>query len=106
MKLFVCRTLSIMPEHIIDFVTEKCWFVGSFEDAWAFAFTGNDLKDQHLIFLSDELMQQSEQQISYSIAHEIGHIILQHRNSVLVPQTKEEIRIQEKDANEFAKKYF
>ena len=28
--------------------------MGSMEDTWAFAFTGNDLKDQHLIFLSDE----------------------------------------------------
>lgn len=79
--------------------------MGSFEEAWAFAFTGNDLKDQHLVFLSDELLMQDEKQIHYTIAHEIGHVVLNHKNSTLVKQTKEEIRKQEKEADEFAKEY-
>src|SRR5690242_7561043 len=89
MKIHVCETLAAMPEDIIDFVTQSCWFMGSMEDAWAFTFTGNELKNQHLIFLSDELLMQTDGQIHYSIAHEIGHVMLGHRNSVLVQQTKE-----------------
>ena len=75
------------------------------EDAYGFTFTGNDLKNQHLIFLSDELFRESKEQISRTIAHEIGHVILNHRNSTLTSQTKEEIRKQEKEADAFAKEY-
>ena len=105
MKVYVCETLSLMPGNIIDFITLNCWFFASMEDAWAFTFTGNDLNNQHLIFLSDELLFQNPPQIRYTIAHEIGHVILGHRNSVLEKQTREEIRKQEKKADEFARKY-
>jgi Zn-dependent protease with chaperone function len=94
-----------MPDEIVDFVTKNCWFLGSMKDAWAFTFTGNDLKDQHLIFLSDALMNQNSKQIQFSIAHEIGHVILGHRNSTLVKQSKEEIKKQEKEADTFAEKF-
>jgi len=75
------------------------------EDAWAFTFTGNDLKEKHLIFLSDDLLSQDTGQIQYSIAHEIGHVMLRHRNSVLERQTKQEVRRQEKEADNFAKQF-
>ena len=105
MKINVCETLALMPDEIIDHITSSCWFFASLEDAWAFTFTGNDLKNQHLIFLSDELLFQDKEQIIHTIAHEIGHVILKHRNSVLEKQTKEEIKKQENEADEFAGKY-
>jgi hypothetical protein len=105
MKLHVCKVVSLLPDNIAEFITSNCWFLGSLEDAWAFTFTGNDLKDQHLIFLSDELLSQDEQQIHYSICHEIGHVMLGHRNSVLVRQSKEEINQQELEADEFTRQY-
>lgn len=106
LRWFVCSSLAEMPENVISHVTQTTWFVGSMDDAWAFTFTGNDLNDQHLVFLSDDLFAQSEEQIYYTIAHEIGHVILGHRNSTLIKQSKEEIKIQEKQAHEFAIKYF
>lgn len=66
---------------------------------------GNDLKNQHLIFLSDDLFRESPNQIRYTIVHEIGHVILGHRNSILERQSKVEIRIQEKEADDFAKQF-
>jgi Zn-dependent peptidase ImmA (M78 family) len=105
MKLHVCETLSLMPEEIIEFVTVNCWFMASMEDAYAFTFTGSDLRENHLIFLSDELLNQDESQIKYTIAHEIGHVVLGHRNSVFVRQGKNEIQAQEKEADEFARKF-
>jgi Zn-dependent peptidase ImmA (M78 family) len=105
MKAYVCLTLSLMPDEIINYITSNCWFFASMEDAYGFTFNGNDLKNQHLIFLSDDLLLQTDKQIQYTIAHEIGHVILLHRNSVLEKQTKEEIKNQEKEADEFAKKY-
>ena len=105
MREYVCKAVAKLSREEQTFVTHSCWFVGSMEDAWAFAFTGNDLKDQHLIFLSEELLRQDEKQIFYSIIHEIGHVMLGHRNSVFSKQTKQEIKFQETQADAFAKRY-
>lgn len=105
LKHAVSQTMTFLPLEIIDYITTKCWFVGSLEDAWAFTFTGNDIKDQHLVFLSDELFHQPEEQIRYTILHEIGHVMLKHRNATLVKQSKQEIKRQEQEAHAFAKSY-
>lgn len=105
LKKWVCKTLSIMNREIIEFVTQNCWFVSSMEDAYGFTFTGNDLRNAHLIFLSEELFYQNHNQIQYTIAHEIGHVILGHRNSTLEAQTKKEVKEQERQADEFAKSF-
>ncbi len=102
----VCQTLLIFPSRIINYVTKHCWFVGSFEDGWGFTLRGKELgKDECLIFLSDELLGEDEEQIRYTIVHEIGHVVLGHRNSILEVQTKAEVRKQERQAHEFAE-YF
>jgi Zn-dependent peptidase ImmA (M78 family) len=105
LKQCVCETIYKMPIAIQSFITQNCWFMGSIDDAWAFTFTGNDLKNQHLIFLSDDLLLQEKDQITFTIAHEIGHVILKHRNSTLVKQSKNEINRQEKEADDFAKEF-
>lgn len=105
MKHHVCEVLSQMNEEIIDHITSSCWFFSSMDDAWAFTLVGNELAHQHIVFLSDELLVQPHTQIHYTIAHEIGHIILGHRNSILTKQSIGEIRRQEKEADEFAKKF-
>lgn len=103
MKKIVCETVSIFSEEIIQKVTSKCWVVSSFEDGWAFVLRGDELKkDESLIFLSDELLKENEKQIKYTIAHEVAHVILGHRNSIGKPQTKSEVAKQEKEADEFA----
>lgn len=105
-KRIVAQTLLIFPNNIIDFVTKHCWIVSSFEDGWAFTLKANDLKKgEYLIFLSDELLSESVDQIRYTLAHEIGHVILGHRNSIGKIQSKSEIRIQERQAHAFVKHY-
>ncbi len=106
MRYHVAEVLSKLPDTIVIYITQYCWFMASMDDAWAFTFTGDDLIDQHLIFLSDELLSQTHEQIHYTIAHEIGHVILGHRNSVLIKQTKKEVGKQEKEAHDFAIQYF
>jgi len=105
MQKYVCEVVALMPKNVISYITETCWFLGSMDDAWAFTFTGNDIRNQHLIFLSDELLAQHASQIRYTIAHEIGHVMLKHRNSVFVKQPQGEIKKQEKEADKFAKMY-
>ena len=107
MQKLVCETLLVFPKDIVDFVTSNVWFVTSFEDAWGFVLKVDELgaKGKHLIFLGDELFEQDHYAQKYEIAHEIGHVILKHRNAISAPQTKEEIAKQEKEAHEFAVKY-
>jgi len=106
MKRIVCETMLIFTSEVIEHVTSTCWFVSSFDDSWAFALKGDELqKHDHLIFLSDELLSEPMEQIRFTICHEIGHVILEHKNAILIPQTKREIAKQEKEADEFAKFY-
>lgn len=105
MKKLVCETLLLMPPKVIAYVTRNCWFLSSTTDAWAYTFHGRDIASQHLIFLSDELLTQEREQIQYTIAHEIGHVILKHRNSVNYRQTSHEIQKQEREADDFAQSF-
>lgn len=106
MEKVVCETILVFPDEIIEFITKNCWFVGSFEDGWAFAIRGDELKrNEFLIYLSDQLFVQRKRDIRYTIAHEIGHVVLGHKNSILELQTKQEIRKQEKQARDFALKH-
>lgn len=105
MQLLVCETLSKMPDKIINLITSDCWFLASTDDAWAFTFHGDDAKGEHLIFLSDDLLSQPAVQIRWTIAHEIGHILLGHKNDIGIGQTKAEINRQEKEADGFARQF-
>lgn len=106
MKRHVAEVLWKMPEDIVAFVTANVWFVTSFDDAWAFTFIGNDFENKHVIFLSDDLLQEDVSQIYWTIAHEIGHVILGHKNRFLEKFGKEKTQRQEKEADTFAAQYF
>lgn len=105
MREIVCRTLLALPDEIIKYVCARVWFMSSPEDAWAFTFRGSEIKNRSLIFISDELLRQEEDQIKYTILHEIGHVVLNHRNSIGFNQTETEIKQQEIDADRFANSY-
>ncbi len=105
LKRYVTRVVAKLPEEIRTHITSDCWFLGSREDAWAYTFTGDELAGKHLIILSDELSRQSDTDIEWTIMHEIGHVILGHRNSILVTQSRKEIARQEKEADAFARTY-
>ncbi len=104
MRKIVCETLLSLPSEMIKTVSSNVWFISSPEDAWAFTFRGSDIQDQHLIILSDELFGQETSQIKFTILHEIGHVILGHKNSMGFEQTQTEIKIQEQEADRFVKR--
>lgn len=104
-KAKVIAAVSKLPEDLQDQIVKTTWFFSSDKDSWGYAFDGNDLKNKKLIFLSDELFYEEDSQILYTILHEIGHIILNHKNSINYKQTKIEIDQQESEADLFAKKY-
>lgn len=104
MKRMVAKAIQKLPLEIQITVTSKCWFIGSFTDGWAFTLRGDEIKKgEYLIYLSDELLGATEEETIWTIIHEIGHVILGHRNSIGEVQTKSEIRRQEKEADEFTR---
>lgn len=105
MREMVCKAILLLPPDVIEQITKGVWFISSQEDAWALTFRGSDIRERHLIFLSDELFTQDEDQIMYTILHEIGHVVHNHRNSIGFTQTESEIRQQEAEADRFAKQY-
>ncbi len=107
MQRLICETLLIFPREIVDYVTKNIWFVSSFKDAWGFVLKIDELKERgdYLIFLGDELWQQDDYAQRYEIVHEIGHVVLKHRNAITKPQSQAEIEEQEKEAHEFALRY-
>lgn len=105
-KKLVAGTILLLPDELVNFVTKYCWFVSSFTDGWSFTLRAEDLKKgEYLIFLSDELIEEPVWQIRFTLMHEIGHVVLGHRNSIGEVQTKSEIKRQEREADAFAKKY-
>ena len=107
LQQLVCETLHIFPQEVINYVTKNVWFVTSFDDSWGFVLKIDELKSKgkFVIFLGDELWKQDEYARRYEIAHEIGHVILKHRNAITAPQSKAEVDRQEKEAHQFALKY-
>jgi hypothetical protein len=105
MKELILEVVSTLPDDTAYFVAENVWFVNSFEDAWGFVIRGDELKGKFLVFLADELFRQEEIDQRYEIAHEIGHIVLKHRNAISAPQSKAEIARQEREADAFARQY-
>lgn len=103
-KDIVCLAVSRLPNKTIKHITKNVWFLSS-EDTYGYAFDGNDLAGKHMIFLADILFEQSKEQILYTILHEIGHVVLKHKNSIGVKQTKKEVDKQEKEADQFVNKY-
>lgn len=105
MKNLVSGTLTYFPKDIVNFITKNVWFISSFDDAWGFVLDSKDLGSKHLVFLADELFGEDSYAQQYTVAHEIGHIMLKHQNAILKPQTKSEVDKQEAQAHKFALEY-
>src|SRR3989338_11181625 len=104
-KKIICETLLVFPKEVIDFVVKNVWFVSAFDDAWSFTLDSEELCGRTIVFLSDDLLRHSKERVTYSVAHEIAHIMLGHKNpyNAKLPQTTE--KKFETGADEFAKYY-
>ena len=104
-KKIICETLLLFPRAVVDYITRNVWFITPFDDAWSFTLEADGLASKSLVFLSDDLLRQDDDQIRYSIAHEIAHIMLGHRNPYGVIIRKGSDKRSETDADEFARYY-
>ncbi len=104
-KKIIAKTLLKLPKDLIDYLIKTTWFLSSSPESYGYTFNGSDIPNKHFIFLSDELFGELLSQIQYTILHEVGHIILKHKNEIGFRQSRQEIVKQESESDEFAKKY-
>ena len=104
-KNLIYETLQIFPKQIVDYISDNVWFVSSFNDAWSFTLEADDLCGKAIVFLSDDLLRQDREQIKYSVAHEIAHVMLGHKNPYDSRPIKNQEKKYETSADEFAKYY-
>jgi|SRR5579872_4722347 len=103
-QLKIDKVLSILPQDVAEYTKNNITFIASFKNAWAYTLQATDLSGKYIIVVSDELLEQDMRSFAYTITHEIGHAISGHRNAIRNAQTKTEIKNQEKEAHNFARK--
>lgn len=104
LKQRVQDAINLLPLDLREYVLENVSFIGSFNDAWAYALKREDVSGKYLIIVSNELLMQDKSHIIATLVHEIGHAALGHKNSIGNIQTKREIRKQEQDAHHFTRR--
>ncbi len=91
-KKLISETISLLPEDVADFATDRCRFLSVGRDAYGMVFPGSIGVDPYtkrtrnvwLILLSENLKKKDAHSI---VAHEIAHAWLQHdRMSPDVPR--------------------
>ena len=99
----VDRAIAHLPKEVVDWVTEKVFFVSSCNEYLAFSVNFKDWK--HLdgfIFLSENLRKKSEKSQTFIIVHEIAHQKLKH---VSFSSENEKENAMEREANDLAFKW-
>ena len=77
----LANAISYLPEDIIDFVIEKCFFISMDKECNGIHIAMDDFrfKDKSgLIILSDTLWSRDEKAIAFIIAHEVAHAYKKH----------------------------
>jgi hypothetical protein len=105
-RVIVARSVANLPKEIVDWVTEKLFFVSSSDEYIAFSMPFNEYKHMKgLIFLSEELRAESQESQTFTIAHEVAHLKLKHVSPVFSNLTDEQCLNQEQEADDLALKW-
>ena len=105
-RIIIARALSKLPKDVVDWTADNAMFVSSSDQYWAFTLFVDEFKHKKgFIFLSECLINTTEEKQLFTIAHEIAHLRLNHKSPILSKLTVDESRKQEKDANSLAAKW-
>ena len=106
-RIILARALSNLPKEIIEWATDKLFFISDTEECHAFYLSKKDWKHKRgFIFLSNNLKNENLGTQVFSIAHEIAHANLDHRSVMFNPNmTVDDMQRQEKEANRLARKW-
>ena len=102
-KVRIFIVVGELDEEHFKKVTNYCWFV---EIAiWGFALpVGKLKKNDWIIVLNDRLKDLEKNKIDMIIAHEIGHVVLNHKIPVFDGINKQREKQQDEEAFKFAER--
>jgi hypothetical protein len=105
-KAVVCVALSKLPINIVEFATEKIFWISSDEYRYAFVMNREKYSDRKwFVVLSETMKEKSDEVQWFFIAHEVAHCWLKHKNPILDKLSKDEIASQEMAADEQVAKW-
>lgn len=80
-RVCLIKSLSYLPEKVVDFVIENCTFICLEEKDKGIHIDTNDFRFKNkrgLIILSDKLWSKEIKEIAFVIAHEVAHAYKNH----------------------------
>jgi hypothetical protein len=102
----VCIALSKLPIDVIDFATEKIFWISSDEQRYAFVMNRDKYNDRKwFVVLSETMKELSDMVQWFFIAHEVAHCWLDHKNPIFDKLSKDEVARQENEADEQVAKW-
>jgi hypothetical protein len=101
----LAKSLSLLPEKVIDFVIENYVFISQQENLNGAHFTFDDLYLREkigFILLFDNLWRKRPMQIALTVAHEVAHAVKGHKTKEVEDLNAEMIIKEEKEADKLA----
>ena len=106
-RKILVKTFRRTPKKIVDWANDKLIFITSCEDHYAFALLKATSWGgrKGFVFISDYLLDLTEEEQILAVAHEVAHMKLRHKSPIFNDLTQKETERQEKEANELAQKW-
>lgn len=104
-RIALAKALAKLPKKIVEWASLNVIFISSNNESPAFIIPRILKPWKGAVFLSDCLLDESEDMQSFIIAHEIAHFRLKHKGSPFERLTEEEYQKQQRDADELARKW-
>lgn len=105
-RMILARAVSKIPQETSEWAAENLLFVSSTWTDYAFSLMKKDWAHKSgFVFLCENLKEEEKDTQLFSIAHEIAHHKLKHKNPIFGRLTIEETRNQEREANKMAEKW-
>ena len=104
-RVSLAKSLSLLPEEVIDFICENYVFISHDEDDNGSHWTFNDVyfKDKlGFIWLNSSLWREKPIQTAFTIAHEVAHDFLKHHTKDYSDTNSKKRMRQEKEADRLA----
>jgi hypothetical protein len=106
-RVILAKAFSRLPGEVADWAFRRLLFFSDRDGSKAFFLTKEGWgRKKGFIFLSNVLMEESEEELVFIVAHEIAHAKLNHRSCLLNPRMAEkDMDRQEIEADALADKW-
>jgi len=96
-RIILAKAISKLPRKVVDWITKNLLFISSSNEYFAFYLPKHEWKHKKgFVFLSETLRNESEENQTFKIAHEIAHAKLNHKSPIFSDLTEIKMKRQER----------